>query len=266
MRLLTLILVPVAIFAAKPAKIGSDAGPTEIFREAVKNYQKDKLATLKYDYTATDDNKGKGEIEVSRVTTLDGTPYERLMSKNGQPLSPDAEKKELEKYQKAQRQRNGETKADRQRRVRKFKEEARFLEEAPDAFDFKMLPAATIEGRDAYVLQCTPKPDFKPRDNEGLIFTKVQAKIWIDKQDLRIIKAEADVVDTAPVGWIVARIAKGSRVVFEQMRLPDGTWVLKTLGVDGHAKILLVDNKKWNETVTYSDYRPASQHMANALR
>jgi hypothetical protein len=71
---------------------------------------------------------------------------------------------------------------------------------------------------------------------------------------MRIVKVEADVTDPVAVGLIMARVGRGTHMEMEQMRLPDGNWVLKRLSIGGKAKILLLDNKTLDETVIYNDY------------
>jgi hypothetical protein len=252
MRYALLGLIPAALICAKLPDVSNN--PQELAKWAVRNYQKDQLASLRYQYIENDETQAKG-VETSQVTTILGTPYERLIARNGKPLSESAEKHEEEKYQKMLFSRRNELKGAHDNRVRKWKEDTRFLEEAPDAFDFKMLPETVINGRPAYVVECTPKPGFQPREERSRMFTKIKATGWVDKQDLRIVKVEADTVDAVSIGWVLARIGRGTHLELEQMRLPDGNWVLKTLSIEGRAKVLLVENKNLDEKVTYSDYK-----------
>jgi hypothetical protein len=252
MRLYALLLFAANLFSGQ----ASDEAPDlhAIATRAVRNYQKDQLVSLRYTYVEHDDIKTKG-LEVSRVTTILGTPYERLVEKNGKPLSADAEKHEEAKFEKTQFNRQKELKGQRDIRVRKWKEEIRFLEEAPEAFDFKMLPETEIDGRPTYVLDCKPKPGFEPRQERSKMFEKIEAKAWVDKRDQRIVKLEAETLDHVSIEWFLARIAKGTRMGLDQMRLENGDWVLKTLWIEGRARVMVVDNRQLDETATYSDYK-----------
>ncbi len=227
--------------------------PVEVARLAVKNYQADQLTALKYSYTENDDDKNKGPV-VYEVSTIQGLPYERVISRNGTRLSGEAEAKEQQKYENTVSKRADKSPVDREKRLKNFEEQTKFLDEAPEAFDFKMLPGETIKGRETLVVACTPKPGFHPGNMRSKMFTKLQAKAWVDRQDMRIVKIEADLTDAVPIGLIMARVGRGTHMEMEQMRLADGTWVLKRLAIGGKAKILLVDNKVLDETVVYSDY------------
>jgi len=53
----------------------------------------------------------------------------------------------------------------------------------------------------------------------------LQAKLWVDKQDFRLAKAEVEVVETISVGLFLVRLAKGSRATYEQTRVNDEVWL-----------------------------------------
>ena len=216
------------------------------------------MAQLRYTYTTTDDDKAKG-TEVTRTFIIDGTPYERLISRNGHPLSPERERREEEKFQKAVRERAEESPEQRRKRLLKYENERRFLEEVPEAFNFKLYGQENVNGRPAYVIEATPKPEYRPHDMKSRMFTKLVAKIWIDRQDLRMAKAEATVTDTVSIGLIMARIGRGGHFELEQTRMPGGIWVPKDIDVCGTATILLIDKKNLDEKITFSDYQPISR-------
>jgi hypothetical protein len=242
------------LMTAALAVLADDVDLHDVAKQAVRNYQKNQLTSLKYEYVEDDDIKSKGVVR-SRVLTLFGTPYERVIGKGEKPLSADAEKHEEQKFEKIQFTRQNELKGDRDRRIRKWREQTRFLEEAPDAFDLKMLPDAEINGRSTYVIECKPKPGFQPKQDRSKMFEKIEAKAWVDKQDLQIVKLEAETLDPVSIGWVLARIGRGTHMELEQMRLNDGSWVLKKLSIEGRARVLVVDNKQLDETVVYSDYK-----------
>lgn len=254
MRFFSILFVSFAAFGAE------DVDLHEVAKQAVRNYQKNQLTSLRYEYVEDDDIKTKG-AERSKVLTLFGTPYERLVGKNGKPLLPDAEKREEQKFEKTQFARQNELKGQRDNRIRKWKEQIRFLEEAPDAFDFKMLPDAEVNGRPTYVIECRPKPGFAPKQDRSKMFEKIEAKAWVDKKDLQIVKLEAETLDPVSIGWVLARIGRGTHMELEQMRLEDGNWALKKLAIEGRAKVLLVDNKQLDETVVYSEYKPGAADL-----
>src|ERR1035438_5024356 len=83
---LTVILVCMANCA-----FCAELNPRDIVAKSIFNYHKDWNAALDFTYTeheVNNDASGKPKtVEISQVSVLDGTPYSRLIGKNGHPLS-----------------------------------------------------------------------------------------------------------------------------------------------------------------------------------
>ena len=240
------------------AGYGMDLSPREILTRSISNYERD--WNLARDFTCTehdvmDTSSHSRTAEVSQVSVLDGTPYVRLIAKNGHPLTGEEARKEDEKYQKAVAARDKETAEQRTRRISKYQEQWRFLREIPDAFDFWLLGHETILGRSNYVIELTPKPGYIARSKNARMFSDIEGKLWVDEQDLRWTQAEAHVINTISMGWVLARIGAGANITIKQVKVDEQHWMLKKLAVSGSAKILLVKNRSLNEVVSYSDYK-----------
>jgi hypothetical protein len=122
--------------------------------------------------------------------------------------------------------------------------------------NFAMLPEETIEGRANYVIECTPKPGYHAVNSKAAMFSHMRAKLYIDKQDLQWTRAEATVLETISIGWILARIGPGAKMRLEQTRLTDQDWLPSSITVDGEARILLVKDRQIHVRTTYSDFKP----------
>ncbi len=238
--------------------------PKEIVRRAMVNYGRDwheqrKWAWTETDITSSDDTK---EVEVSEIGPLYGTPYDRLIRKNGHPLSPEEQRKETRKYEKALKERKDETPAERAARIRKYDESREFIADVPEAFNFKVKGEEDIDGRPAWVIQMTPRPGFVPTAPHAGMMEHLDATMWVDKQDFRFSKAQAHVIDTLSIGWILARVGPGTRFEVDQTRVSNGIWMPSTLKINGVAHVLLVHSKSLNEELTYSGYHPATSVSA----
>jgi len=68
------------------------------------------------------------------------------------------------------------------------------------------------------------------------------------------VKLDAECIDTVSLGWFIARIHKGSRVLIEQTRVNNEVWLPKSVALKLDARILL---KGFNleEDVSYRDYK-----------
>ncbi len=238
--------------------------PKEIVRRVIINYGRDwreqrKWAWTETDITASDDTK---EVEVGEVAPLYGTPYERLIRKNGHPLSAEEQRREDRKYQRALKERENETPAERAARIRKYDESREFIADVPEAFNFKLTGEETIDGRPAWVIRMTPRPGFIPTAPHAAMMEHLDATIWADKQDFRLIKAKAHVIDTISIGWILARVGPGTNFEVEQTRVANGMWMPSMIRINGTAHVLLVHSRSLNEELAYSGYRPATSASA----
>ncbi len=268
MKMLALAMAVAPILLGRPL---GEPDARELVRKSLDNYQRDWRAAVNYTYTQRDVEMKSGakSITVNQVVTIEGTPYERLIEKDGRPLTPAEESKEKEKYEKTLAERSHESPAERQKRIADYQKQRGFLKEVPDAFQFKLLGERTLEGRPAYLVECTPNPHYQPHNMSSRVFPKIQAKLYIDKQDLQWARAEADVMDTVSFGLILARVSKGSKILLERMRLKDGIWVVKRIDINGTARIMIVKTRDLNEEITYSNYRlenssrPSAQSSSN---
>lgn len=254
----TLTLPALVAFVAGSA-VCAGLSPRQIVLQSINNYDKDWRAALNFTYIehdATKDAAGKVKtVEVSQVSVLNGTPYSRLIAKNGRPLSGEEAAKENEKYRKALSTRTAESPEQRARRVAKYQQERAFLHEIPDAFNIQLVGKEFINGRSNYVLQLTPKKGYVPKSRNARMFTDIEGKLWVDEQDLRWTKAEAEVTDTISIGWVLARIGRGAHIMLEQVKVDNEHWMPKRIDVTGAARIMLVKNRSIDEDVTFSDYK-----------
>jgi hypothetical protein len=237
----------------------AEPNPRSLVSQSIVNYESDWNAALDFTYTereVTKDSSGRAKsIELSQVSVFDGTPYARLIAKDGHPLSSEEARKEEEKYRRMLDARGAESPGQRDRRIRKYEEERRFLQEIPDAFHLKLLGEETLGGRSNYVIALAPKPDYVPKSKNARIFTNIEGKLWIDKQDLRWTQAEANVVGTISFGWVLARIGPGAHIVMKQVKVDSDHWMPKEIDVNGNARIMLVKNRTLDQVISYDGYK-----------
>lgn len=235
-----------------------------LVRQSVANYQRDWHEAVNWDYQQTDSTHPDGtkEVEVSEIEPLYGTPFERPISKDGQSLSPAEQKKQQRKYRKALNQRENEGSEERQARIQKYAQERAFIKDIPDAYTFKLLGEEDVEGRPAWVIQLKPRPGFVPALEHASMLEHIDGKLWIDKEDVQWAKAEAHVIDTISIGWVLARIGPGARIIMEQTRVAPGFWWPKKITINGTARVLLVHNRTLNEELSYSGFHRDNTDLA----
>jgi hypothetical protein len=240
----------------------------QIVRASIENYQHDWREAMNWAWTQTDVTASeetasdKTEIEVSEISPLEGTPYERLIGKNGSPLTPEAQRRENRKYLKTLKERENESPSEHTARIRRYERERAFIGDIPDAYNFKLLGNETVDGRPAWVVQMTSRPEFVPSAPHASMLEHIEGKLWIDEEDVRWAKAEAHVIDTISIGWILARIGPGTRFGVHQIRVASGLWMPSRLTIAGIAHVLLVHARALNEQLTYSGYYEAGSTSA----
>jgi hypothetical protein len=255
MRLIALSLAVSAAFAAQPP----DA--REIIRRSVATADRNWKARQNYTYNERAEERRVDSggsvkvtnVDISRIVVVNGVPVEQIVQRNGAPPSASTRRKDEEKLRKVQR----ETPYERSARLAKDRENLAFVDEVPDAFNFRLIGEETIEGRETYIIEAKPKPGFRGRAKYARMFPKVTSTLWVDKRDYGWVKADATVIAPISLGLILARVQPGSHIVFEQMRIADGTWLPKRIQVRADARILFVKNYQVDEVITYSDYQPA---------
>jgi hypothetical protein len=195
------------------------------------------------------------ESSVHEVTILYGEPYRKLIKKNGRPLDEKAAAKEQRKMDDEIAKRGREQEKRRREAEKERAEERKAFAELVDAINWKLEGEETVSGRPVWVLSGTPVSGYKPKTQEAKVLTKMRGKVWIDKADNRMVKADAVVNDTISFGWFLFRIQPGFRFTFDLARVNDQVWLPRHGWVKGSAKIGGLKTYRFEMDLQYSDYR-----------
>jgi hypothetical protein len=193
-------------------------------------------------------------VDVTKMTLVNGIRFEELIEHNGQLPSADDQKKRVVDIEKLKH----ETTAERAERLRKDQENRSFLHVLLDAFDFRLVGEVIVDGRPTYVLEATPHPGYHASGKYGKLLARVQGKLWVDKQDFGWVKVDGEVTQSFSMGLFVARVQRGSHILLEQISLGDAVWVPKRLEVRASARILFLKSLELDRILTYSDYHPSA--------
>ena len=123
-----------------------------------------------------------------------------------------------------------------------------------EAFDFHLISEEMAEGGPAYVLQATPHPGYHAHGKYGKMFSKVEGKLWVDKEDFGWIKVDGQVTQSFSMGLFVARVQRGSHIILEEASVGDDVWVPRHLEMRASARILFLKSLDIDRILTYSDY------------
>jgi hypothetical protein len=208
-----------------------------------------------------------GNVKSTEVKTYDvgfyyGEEYSRLVMRDDKPLDDREKKKEDEKLEKFLAKLRNESQEERHKRAQKEKkerEESRaYRLDVANAFDFRIVGEEVLEGVNTWVIEATPRKDFKPTQPHADMLKKIKGKMWIDKKEYNWIRVEAEATDTISFGLFLFRIHPGSRFNFQQMHLNDEVWLLRHLYINGGARIALLKNEAIEQEDTFSNYKKFS--------
>jgi len=175
-----------------------------------------------------------------------------MLERNGTPITAE-QRREGEA---ALRKRRTEDKPKQAPPAGRSTEDA-WIEEFPDALDYTLAGEESVNGRKAWILNCNPRPGYKPKNMRAKVFEKMRGKVWIDQTEGDMVRVEAEMFDSVSVGLgLLGKIDKGTRFELRKVRLNDGVWVPEKTHVRFAVRIMLVKymyNEIINET---SDYRP----------
>ena len=211
------------------------------------------------DVTRSLDNSGKVKAvhtKLEEVLYIGSKQYTRLLAKDDRPLSAEEEKKESDRIDKAVAEANHLTPAQKVKREADLRHEIQQDEERrkyiPAAFDFKLLSTCVLNGREAYQIRATPKPDYHGK--YALLLRNLQGTLYIDKHDYHWVKVEAEALKDISLGLFLARISQGSVVIFEEARINDEIWLPLRISATARARFL-IKRVHQEEEVTFSNYR-----------
>jgi hypothetical protein len=208
-----------------------------------------------------------GNVKSTEVKTFDisfyyGEEYSRLIMVDDKPLDDKQKKKEDEKLEKFLAKYRNESEEERQKRRDKEKKERQesraYRLDVANAYDFRVVGEEEIEGVNTWVIEATPRKDFKPTQPHADMLKKIKGKMWIDKKEYNWIRVEAEATDTISFGLFLFRIHPGSRFNFQQMHLNNEVWLLRRLYINGGARIALLKNEAIEQEDTFSNYKKFS--------
>lgn len=195
------------------------------------------------------------------VTMILGSPYFRLIAVNGKPLSPKDQQTEEQKLNQAAARRRSESPGERAQRVANYqrgrKRDQQMIEQMTKAFDFKLQGEQELAGHDVYVLQATPRPDYRPPTLETQALKGMAGRLWIEKGTFQWVRVEARVVRPVSIEGFLARVEPGTRFELENMPVAPGVWLAQHFSMRSRSKILLLFPHRMQEDETYFGYHRA---------
>ena len=203
-------------------------------------------------------NIKKTTITDSESLTIDGVLVDRVVARNGKPLTPDEAEEESQRIDKE----IARAKARREKREDKGQE--------TDSRGDVILPAsrilelgafsnprrADLDGRPTIVVDYAGDPNARTRNEFEGIVRDLVGTAWIDEQDRVLVRGEGHFLNDFKIGGgLVLNIHKGLSFDFRATRINGEVWLPAIVDGQGSARILLVDSVKGRFRLVTSDYR-----------
>src|SRR5258708_16348498 len=240
--------------------------PTEIIQRSAAINRRDWDAAPTYDYFQRERDGEK--IKTSEVIMLAGSRYYRLVAVDDKPLSAEDEAKAQQRFQKAIAQRREESPSEREQRIGQYQKNIDrnhvLIGELIRALDFTLSGRQMLGHREVYVLEGTPRADYRPPNKQAKALTGMQGTLWIDAVNFHWVKAEAEVVRPVWIEGFVARIEPGTRFELEQAPIAEGRWMPSHFSMEAKAKVFFLFSHYERDDNTYFCYHKPGTSPAGA--
>lgn len=265
----TTVVLPAAHDATTPSA-------AEIVRHSVAVNTSDWKSQPDYAYQEFDlkskvDSNGRVQPQQSRayeVLMIEGSPYNRLIGLNNEPLSQAQVAQEDGKLRQEMLRRQHETADNRRARISKFQnsraEQHMLMQQMAEAFDFKLVGEENIDGTECYVLAADPREDYRPPVERARVLTGMRGRLWIDKSQYHWVKVQAEVISPVAFGLFLAQVKPGTKFELDQAPVA-GVWLPKCFTESVNASVLGLYGYRTKEEEHYSDYH-LSQLSAGSAR
>jgi hypothetical protein len=254
---------------AVASQSASAPSPAEIIKRSVAVNTADWQALPQYSFCAQYtkckvDDSGHASTEQSKryeSLMIEGSPYERVIGINNQPLSSGQQQQEQAKLNREIARRQSESAAERKARVSKYQnqraEEHMLMQQMVEAFQFTLAGEQEVNGVECYVLDAKPNPAYQPPVQKARVLLGMQGRLWIDKQHYHWVKVQAEVINPVEFGLFVAKVKPGTKFELEQAPAGD-VWLPKRFSQSVNASVFGVYGMRCREEEEYSDYRPSA--------
>ena len=199
----------------------------------------------------------QGEVEedekrLYRVEPVRGVPYNRLVSKNGEPIEGDDLKTERERWRdfleylaKDPDEDEDEDEED---------ENIVFNDELLDRYTARLDGIRDLRGRPSYVISFEPKPGKLPvRRQIDRALNKSRGALWIDQATYEIARVNFELIGRVRLWWGVLGSISDVTGHFERELIADDVWVPTEVDIYFHVRVLFSTTRR-SETTHRSDF------------
>lgn len=250
------------------AGLSAEESASSILQRSVEANSRDWAAVPQFDNSERDRNKDGDKTY--EVTMLYGSPYQRLTALNGKGLSPDRQKEEQQKFERAVEERKHESKEKRAARIAKYEAERKrdrtMLDQMTSAFDFHLVGQQQVDGRRVYELKAMPRKGYRPPNRDSQVLTGMEGTLWIDCDTYQWVKVEAHVTHPVRIAGFLAEVQPGTYFELEKKPVPgdENLWMAAHFSMRSRARVMFVIPHHGEEEDSYFNYHRHSDVSESA--
>jgi hypothetical protein len=206
----------------------------------------------------SNDQVKKTIVTDSESLNLGGVRINRVVARNGKPLTPEEAAKESERIDKEvardteRREKNQSKGESTDTRGDVLISASRILELGT----FSNPRRVTLNGRPTIVVDFAGDPKAKTRNSAEGVIRDLVGTVWIDEQDRFLARAQGHFLNDFKIGGgLVADVKKDSAFEAQFIRINDEVWLPAEVNGHGRVRILLVSGFNGRIHLVTSDYR-----------
>lgn len=189
-----------------------------------------------------------------------GNTYKRLLAVNGTPISAAELARNDAKHRQDVEDRLNESPVERARRAREaaddLRQEHEDIEEIFRLYDIRLVRRETLNGYPTVVGTLEPRPQYRPRTDDGRMMKRFRARVWVHEQDFQVVKVDLEAVEDVTLGWgVIGRLHKGARITLERRKVNGEVWLPARMCITGTGRSLIFRSFDIDAVTDWSDYK-----------
>ena len=214
----------------------SDAEIHERAQKLIENQHRDDSAIDQYERIEHQVNRTAGtnprvlEDKIYRVVPTGTGTLKILLKEDNKPTDPVLYRQQLQTWKEllelALKPDDPRAKLAYSKWQKKKSDRADLVDATREAFLTKWTGEEPLNGRPCDVFELDPNPSFHPHSIFQDAMTHITAKIWVDREQIQVARAEAHVMrDISFGGGILGKLYRGGVFSFQQSEVSPGVWL-----------------------------------------
>jgi hypothetical protein len=194
-------------------------------------------------------------IRTYEVVPVDGVPFRRLLTRNGEPLSESERAAELEREKSfIEELRNPEAEEDDD------DDGISFSADLVSRYQFRLEGTEEVNGRPSYHVSFQPKSGSLPvRRSLDHAMNKARGELWVDRALYEVARVRFELIEKVRIWWGIVGSISAANGLLERQPVSGDEWMATELHTYVHTRIIFTSTRR-EETTKWSDYKKQAPH------